>query len=56
MQIGDFLLIGVVIVAAMRRAIVILFGLLPLLTYARISPLVERPYGVAICGAGCAAR
>jgi len=51
-QIGDFLLIGVVIVAAIAARIVILFGLLPLLTYARISPLVERPYRVAILWGG----
>lgn len=48
----DFLLILVVIVAAIVARVVILFGLLPLLTGLRVSPVVERPYRVAILWGG----
>jgi CPA1 family monovalent cation:H+ antiporter len=51
-QIGDFVLIGVVIMAAIAARLAILFGLLPLLTALRISPTVERPYRVAILWGG----
>ncbi|EAR52447.1 putative Na+/H+ antiporter with cyclic nucleotide-binding domain [Oceanicola granulosus HTCC2516] len=49
---GDFLLIGVVILAAIAARAVILFGLLPLLTLLRASPVVERPYRTAILWGG----
>lgn len=49
---GDFILIGVVVLAAMAARVVILFGLLPLLTLMRVSPAVEPPYRVAILWGG----
>ena len=52
----DFILVGVVIVAAIAARAVILFGLLPLLTLLRASPLVDRPYRVAILWAACGVR
>ncbi|WP_342069335.1 cation:proton antiporter [Yoonia algicola] len=51
-QISDFILIGVVIVAALAARAVVLFGLLPLLTLIRVSPHVERPYRTAILWGG----
>ncbi|WP_339112012.1 cation:proton antiporter [Thioclava sp. GXIMD2076] len=48
----DFLLIGVVVVAAIAARAVILWGLLPVLTLLRLSPPVERPYRVAILWGG----
>jgi CPA1 family monovalent cation:H+ antiporter len=51
-RIGDFALIGVVILAATASRVVILFGLLPLLTLLRLSPGVERPYRTAILWGG----
>ncbi len=51
-RVGDVVLILVVILAAIAARLVILFGLLPLLTLARISPAVERPYRVAILWGG----
>jgi len=51
-RVGDFVLIGVVIIAAIAARAVILFGLLPLLTVLRASPAVERPYRVAILWGG----
>ncbi|MEM8958874.1 MAG: cation:proton antiporter [Pseudomonadota bacterium] len=48
----DFLLVGVVIAAAIVARVLILFGLLPLLTRLRVSPNVERPYRVAILWGG----
>ncbi|UYV38301.1 cation:proton antiporter [Rhodobacteraceae bacterium D3-12] len=48
----DFVLVGVVICAAVVARMVILFGLLPLLTVLRLSPEVERPYRVAILWGG----
>jgi monovalent cation:H+ antiporter, CPA1 family len=48
----DFVLVGVVILAAIAARVVILFGLLPLLTAMRISPAVERPYRIAILWGG----
>lgn len=50
--IGDFLLVGVVIIAAIAARAVILFGLLPLLTLLKLSPAVDRPYRVAILWGG----
>jgi CPA1 family monovalent cation:H+ antiporter len=49
---GDFVLIGVVVVAAIAARAVILFGLLPLLTALRLSPQVDRPYRTAILWGG----
>jgi CPA1 family monovalent cation:H+ antiporter len=51
-RLGDFILIGVVIVAAIAARAVVLFGLLPLLTLLRISPVVDRPYRIAILWGG----
>jgi CPA1 family monovalent cation:H+ antiporter len=51
-RIGDFALIGVVILAAFAARAVILFGILPLLTLLKISPAVERPYRTAILWGG----
>ncbi|OUS22407.1 sodium:proton antiporter [Litorivita pollutaquae] len=48
----DVILVGVVIVAAVTARAVILFGLLPLLTALRLSPVVERPYRTAILWGG----
>lgn len=51
-RISDFILIGVVIMASIAARAVILFGLLPLLTFLRLSPSVERPYRTAILWGG----
>ena len=51
-RIGDFVLIGVVILAAIAARVGILYGLLPLVTALRASPEVERRYRVAILWAG----
>ena len=51
-RVDDFILIGVVILAAIAARIVILFGLLPLLAVMKLSPVVERPYRVAILWGG----
>ena len=51
-RIGDLVLVGVVILAAIAARLVILFGLLPLLTMLKLSPAVERPYRVAILWGG----
>ncbi|MFV0243741.1 MAG: cation:proton antiporter [Qingshengfaniella sp.] len=48
----DLALIAVVVVAAIVARAVILFGLLPLLTALRLSPVVERPYRIAILWGG----
>lgn len=48
----DVALIGVVVLAAIAARSVILFVLLPLLTLARASPRVERPYRAAILWGG----
>lgn len=49
---GDFVLILVVIAAAITARAVILFGLMPVLSFLRLSPVVERPYRVAILWGG----
>ncbi|MAY88439.1 MAG: sodium:proton antiporter, partial [Pseudooceanicola sp.] len=49
---GDFALIGVVVLAAIAARAVILFGLMPMLTLIRLSPVVERPYRAAILWGG----
>ena len=51
-RVEDFVLVGVVILAAIAARGVILFGLLPLLTALKLSPAVERPYRVAILWGG----
>ena len=51
-RLEDFVLVGVVILAAIAARGVILFGLLPLLTALRLSPHVERPYRTAILWGG----
>ncbi len=51
-RIGDFALVGVVILAAIAARVVILFGLMPLLSLIRLSPPVERPYRAAILWGG----
>jgi CPA1 family monovalent cation:H+ antiporter len=51
-RVEDFVLVGVVILAAIAARVVILFGLLPLLTALKFSPSVERPYRVAILWGG----
>ncbi|WP_238364690.1 cation:proton antiporter [Mesobacterium pallidum] len=49
---SDFALVGVVVLAAVAARAAVLFVLLPLLTRARLSPAVERPYRVAILWGG----
>lgn len=51
-QLWDFVLIMVVVAAAILARAIILYGLLPLLTRLRLSPVVERPYRVAIMWGG----
>ncbi|MDV7143714.1 cation:proton antiporter [Tropicimonas sp. TH_r6] len=51
-RIEDLMLIGVVVVAAIAARAIILFVLLPLLALVRASPVVERPYRVAILWGG----
>ncbi|SDG80167.1 cation:proton antiporter [Sulfitobacter delicatus] len=51
-QLSDYLLIAVVVVAAIFARAVILFGLMPLLSALRLSPTVERPYRMAILWGG----
>jgi monovalent cation:H+ antiporter, CPA1 family len=51
-RLEDFVLVSVVILAAMTARAVVLFGLMPLLTALRLSPAVERPYRVAILWGG----
>jgi CPA1 family monovalent cation:H+ antiporter len=48
----DFALIAVAVGAAFIARAIILYGLLPLLTAARLSPRVERPYRIAILWGG----
>ena len=49
---SDLGLMLVVVAAAIAARAVILFGLVPLLTLLRLSPVVERPYRVAILWGG----
>ncbi|MDF1856747.1 cation:proton antiporter [Pseudooceanicola sp.] len=51
-RLGDFLLVGVVTLAAIIARTAILFVLMPLLTAVKLSPPVERPYRVAILWGG----
>lgn len=48
----DVVLIGVVTAAAIAARVVMLWGVLPLLSLAGLSPRVERPYRVAILWGG----
>ncbi len=52
LRLTDLALIGVVTTAALAARAVILYGLLPLLARARLSPVVERPYRTAILWGG----
>lgn len=49
---GDFMLLGVVIVAATVARIAVLFVLLPLLSQIRLSPRIDRGYRIAILWGG----
>jgi CPA1 family monovalent cation:H+ antiporter len=49
---GDIGLILVTVVAALIARAIVLYGLLPLLTAARLSPRVEPPYRIAILWGG----
>jgi CPA1 family monovalent cation:H+ antiporter len=49
---GDLGLIAITVGAAFAARAAVLFGLLPLLSLARISPRVERPYRLAILWGG----
>jgi CPA1 family monovalent cation:H+ antiporter len=51
-RLSDIGLVIVVILAAIAARMIILFGLLPLLSLLRLSPVVERPYRVAILWGG----
>ncbi|MBN2741123.1 MAG: cation:proton antiporter [Rhodobacteraceae bacterium] len=51
-RLSDFGLVGVVVLAAIAARAVILFALLPLLTWFKLSPAIERPYRVAILWGG----
>ncbi|MGR3529396.1 MAG: cation:proton antiporter [Sulfitobacter sp.] len=51
-RLSDLGLIGVVVLAATAARAVILFGLLPSLTFLRLSPAVDRPYRAAILWGG----
>ncbi|UOM33847.1 cation:proton antiporter [Acuticoccus sp. I52.16.1] len=52
LRVDDLALVGVVVVAAVAARAVILFGLLPLLSRLKVSPVVERPYRAAILWGG----
>src|SRR5699024_4793588 len=52
LRLNDLLLIGIVVVAAIVARAIILYGLLPLLTALGLSPVVERPYRVAMMWGG----
>ncbi|GHB47199.1 sodium:proton antiporter [Pseudovibrio japonicus] len=51
-ELSDFILIGVVVIAAVAARALMLYGLLPLLSLLRVSPVVERPYRTAILWGG----
>ncbi|WP_176083157.1 cation:proton antiporter [Martelella sp. HB161492] len=48
----DLFLVGLVVVAALVARAVILFGVLPVLTFLKLSPKIEAPYCVAILWGG----
>ena len=51
-RLGDFALVAVVVLAAIAARAVILFALLPILSFLGTSPPVERPYRVVILWGG----
>ena len=51
-RLGDVVLLAVVVLAAIAARAVILFGLLPILTFVGTSPAVERPYRAVILWGG----
>ena len=51
-RLEDFILIGVVILAAIAARVFILFGLMPFLTMLKASPAVDPPYRAAILWGG----
>lgn len=51
-RLSDFILLGVVILSATAARAAILFGFMPLLSFLRLSPVVERPYRTAILWGG----
>ncbi|WP_414897389.1 cation:proton antiporter [Rhodovulum sp. YEN HP10] len=52
LRLEDLKLVAVVVGAAIAARVVILFGLMPLLSALKLSPMVERPYRVAILWGG----
>lgn len=52
LRLSDFSLLAVVILAATAARAAVLFGLLPLLSKLRLSPVIERPYRTAILWGG----
>jgi CPA1 family monovalent cation:H+ antiporter len=52
LRLFDLVLIGVTVMATLAARAVVLFGLLPLLTAARVSPKVDPPYRLAILWGG----
>lgn len=52
LRLSDLALLSVVILAAFAARAAVLYGLLPLLTFLRASPAVERPYRVAMLWGG----
>ena len=52
LRFSDFALIAVVVVAAIAARAIVLFGLMPLMTAARLSPRVDRTYRAAILWGG----
>lgn len=51
-RLADVMLIGVVILSAAAARAVMLFGLLPVLSYLRLSPEIDRRYNAAILWGG----
>jgi len=51
-RVEDFVLVSVIVLAAVAARAAILFGLMPLLTALKLSPTVERPYRAAILWGG----
>lgn len=51
-QVGDLYLIAVIVLAAVAARAAILFGLMPVLSAASLSPVVERPFRTAILWGG----
>lgn len=51
-RLSDFVLLGVVILAATAARAAITFGLMPVLSLLRLSPVIEKPYRTAILWGG----